>query len=278
MLSWAASSASRRSAGIAVERRGHLGRRHPQVVEPHAVEALGEAPQRLVAVLADLGQQRPHLVDGRFGLGRGPGQPPTQVVGAGPAQVESAEHDRQRYPGPGRRPHRDCRRTAEVSRPRAGIEPCHGERSRRAVGAGDHPRRPHGPRSPRPPTATGLAPRTTWPTASTRSSGRCSPAAASSSGCCARCADDRTPQRCHDPVAIAHCPGHDDGAPKGAVAATSGGGSRRRLEPGGGNLVVIHVIAYGVGRGCAPSEELRCGSFTIRFDDTQTARQQASEA
>ena len=97
MLSWANASASRTSAGIGVEGGRHLGWRHPQVVDPDPVEPLGQVPQGGVAVLPDLGQHGPHLVHGRFGLGRGTGKPPAQVVGAGPPQVESAEHGRQRY-------------------------------------------------------------------------------------------------------------------------------------------------------------------------------------
>ena len=88
-----------------VERAGDLGRRDPKVVELHAVEPLGERAQGGVAVLVHLCQHGADLVDGRVCLGRGPREPATEVAAAGPTQVESTEHDRQRYPGPLRHPH-----------------------------------------------------------------------------------------------------------------------------------------------------------------------------
>ncbi len=83
--------------GDGVERGPHLGVGHPQIVEHDAVEPLGEPADRGVTVGPHLGQHRPHLVDGRLGLGSGARQASTQVVGPGSTQVESAEHDRQRY-------------------------------------------------------------------------------------------------------------------------------------------------------------------------------------
>ena len=116
MLSWAASSASRRSAGIGVERGPHLGLGHSEVVEHDPVEALGEPAQGGVTVASHLVEDRPHLVDGRLGLGGGARQGVPEVAtcmgaarsivggaGAGTGcdtgrpQVESLEHDGQRY-------------------------------------------------------------------------------------------------------------------------------------------------------------------------------------
>jgi hypothetical protein len=76
-----------------IEGGADLGRRHPKVVEAGPVEALGQPPQRLVAVLAHLGQDGPDLVHRRLGLSRGAGQAAAEVVGVrhpGAPQVESA--------------------------------------------------------------------------------------------------------------------------------------------------------------------------------------------
>ena len=99
-----------------VERGPHLGLGHPEVVEHDPVEALGEPAQGGVAVASHLVEDRPHLVDGRLGLGGGSRQDVTEVAtcvaaarrvvgpaGAGTGsdtgrpQVESLEHDGQRY-------------------------------------------------------------------------------------------------------------------------------------------------------------------------------------
>ncbi len=82
--------------GDGVERGPYLGVGHPQVVQHDPVEPLGEPAERGVPVGPHLGQDRPHLVDGRLGLGGGTRQATAQVVGTGSTQVESAEHDRQR--------------------------------------------------------------------------------------------------------------------------------------------------------------------------------------
>ena len=82
--------------GDRLERGPDLGLGHPQVVEHHAVEPLGEPAQGGVAVGPHLGQHGAHLIDGRLGLRDGSRQAATQVVGTGSTQVESAEHDRQR--------------------------------------------------------------------------------------------------------------------------------------------------------------------------------------
>ena len=94
MLSWATSRASRSSAGIASSAAA-TSAGGPQVVEHHAVEPLGEPAEGGVAVGPHLGQHGADLVDGRVGLGGG-WQPAAEVAAAGPTQVESAEHDRQR--------------------------------------------------------------------------------------------------------------------------------------------------------------------------------------
>src|SRR5690606_14521827 len=79
---------------------GDLDGRHPEVVELDPVVAGGEVAQGGVAALAHLGEDGAHLLHGRFCPGRGPRQPATEVGGAGPAQVETAEHVRQRYRRP----------------------------------------------------------------------------------------------------------------------------------------------------------------------------------
>ena len=102
-----------------VQRGGDLVRPHPQVVEPHAVEALGQVAEGGVAPVAHLVEHGPHLGDGRLGLGLGPGQPAAEVVAARAAQVESSEHDPPRYRRAGRAPQAIAGRTVGMESDRA---------------------------------------------------------------------------------------------------------------------------------------------------------------
>ncbi len=72
--------------------RLHVLGRHSQVVDASAVVALGQLAQGRVAALANVGQQGPDLVDGRFDLGLWARQATTQVA-AHATEVESLEHD-----------------------------------------------------------------------------------------------------------------------------------------------------------------------------------------
>ncbi len=69
----------------------HLGRSDAQVVDLGAVEPGSELPQSGVTARPHVGQQSPHLVDGRVDLGLGPGQPGAQVSAHTP-EVESPQH------------------------------------------------------------------------------------------------------------------------------------------------------------------------------------------
>ena len=77
MLAWATSRAARTSGAISLERPPSTSAGgDPEVVELGAVEAGGELAERDVAARAHVGEERPHLVDGRLDLGLGRGSRP----------------------------------------------------------------------------------------------------------------------------------------------------------------------------------------------------------
>ena len=83
--------------GDGVERGPHLGRRAPagrRARRRRSARRTGAGRRRRRPHLVE---HRPHLVDGRLGLGGGARQASTQVVGGPARRVESAERDRYRH-------------------------------------------------------------------------------------------------------------------------------------------------------------------------------------
>ena len=229
MLACAASSAARRSGGDGVERGRDLGGGTRSSSTAHAVEALGERPAGRRR--PGRGRRRAPPAPRRRAARPGPRAAAAGRAGRGPGspQVESAEHDRQRYRrAPAATP------SARVTAPRARETPW----TATAPSCRPWPPRLEDLPPASPPSADRYRgrPGPTSPTACTRSSARCAPPAASSSACCVD-AMRRRRALAAEPVGPGHGTPETTTAPRRAPsrrrqAADPGVAGTRWREPG----------------------------------------------
>ena len=206
MLAWATSRAARTSGAISSSGLGHVGGRHPEVVDVGAVEARGELAQRDVAALRARRRGAPAprrwaARPGPAGRGRRPRRSPSTP------RRSSRCSTRRGYVGSGSGP---------KPVPRSGTLAAMRPRRRPAVVAVHRARRPHRARHRRSPTGTRARRARTWPPTSTRSSATCRRPRAGSRRCSIASLSRRR---------------RDEGAPgERPRLARSGGGSRRRRD------------------------------------------------